>query len=229
MTGKTIKHNLMIFTLFICCLLCLCGCTVEEDANETFYTDDNGTYINNAYAPKGLVTIGGDAFVYEKAFIDKEMGFGINFPEAMIDISNRGKFVYSSISPYGLHFLFSAQKGLEIANTADDTMSELELDQIRIEVNKYVFTFAGIFRIPAAENDENASLMMNMLETTYDNLELIAVVGTDSYYFGYNDDYSAIPELTEIDQTDLDSLFAVRDEFKETLAIFALNNNEGVS
>lgn len=53
----------------------------------------------------------------------------------------------------------------------------------------------------------------------YSKLETIGVVGADTYYLAYNDDYSTLT-LSDTDKANLDKIISEREELKNQICLF---------
>lgn len=181
----------------------LMGCSKTE-------VEANGVFFNKEYAENGMLTINKNRFDYEDSIMHDNGGFGLHLLQTMQDLKNNGNLmvVNADFSTYVI-FLSDAGKELMKKGGSQEEMAEI--------INKNMFQCLAVSRIRS--NDENAEMELERTKKMYSKLETIGVVGDDTYYLAYNDDYSALT-LSDTDKANLEKIISEREELKNQICLF---------
>ena len=190
------KKLLMIFMALSLSVGAISGCSNNKNNdNSSTVTQKDGVFINEKYSATGMKTIGGNDFSPETdktAIAEPSFGFGIKHPDEIYSLIESQKMGGYAIEPYSL--------GLGYFISESD-----------------VFYLSGVWRYEknAPGMDEN----LEMWKALYTNVEVITETDDNIYYWGYNNDISALT-LTDEQKKDIETVIGLLDELKNNVCIF---------
>lgn len=203
MNYLTKRRTVVLFIAISLILSLFVGCAKNEGQG-------NGVFINAKYADSGMLTINKEAFDYEKGIILNAGGFGLQLPQVMHELSYSGNLQVIG-SEYTANLLYLTEKAQEIIKKGAN-QEEAEA------LGKNIFQCFAVSRIRS--NDENAELELQRIKSNFSNIDTIAAAGDDTYYFAYNEDYSALT-LLDADKANIDKVLSEREALKNYICLFS--------
>lgn len=194
-----------------------CGSSVSKDAN--------GVSYNNAYNEKTLVTTSGTSIKlseHDKEHADdltiyKTTGFGYVEPESWKDIANQDGMDRYSLDPEAFYLYYMPKEQVDIVNAIDENTSAEEKSALRKAAYASEFTAFCIYRVN--EDDESTQKDAEKYKADFANVDTLATIGKDTFYFAYN---AEIPEtgLSEEDKKDIQIIINSYDTLKNNIMLF---------
>ncbi|MGB5824144.1 MAG: TlpA disulfide reductase family protein [Proteocatella sp.] len=196
-----------------------CGDPKVEETVNTPVVIENGAYVNSEYDKASMVKLDGTEFSLAdetNSYGEKDLGFGITYTDTMEKLKGEDKLGATVTFPYSMLLSYAPQAVInKVKSTKFEDMSEDE--QMEFWKNLDSFEVAGIFRMP--EDDDNAKEDFEFFSKFYEKTEAMATVEEDTYYIGYNTDYSNL-ELSESEKTELATIVEELEIFKNGIFVF---------
>lgn len=206
----------------------LAGCssdpTVQQDTSQhTVITMEDGTLVNEAFDQETMTTLDGTSFLMENVntyYTSPEMGFGVVFTEPVKVAISNNHFEMFPVSPYALYGFYLPDVVTETIISAED------IDEANEIFAEQAFCFAGIFRLPAG--DEQASAEFEYFKASFTDTEKLCTAFDADYYFGSNASYSN-GGMTEEEKAEVEALISDRENLMRKTFIFPPTEVQGSS
>jgi len=153
---------------------------------------EGSAYFNSEYADSGMETINGSAFDYENSTLSEQGGFGIHLPQ-----------VIQSMTENGLLSVFPSEYSTNMIYWT--------------EQQKEMLSIFAVLRV--RQDDENTKSELERVKKFYANIDTLAVVEGDTYYFAYNDDFSDF-SLSDADKENIDEILSAKEALKDGICLF---------
>lgn len=178
--------------------------------------DKNGIYTNKEYADKDMVNIDGSKNKYdeEKSLMLKGMGAGVDLTDHINGLIEKGAFGYEENEEYYCKFIFYAEAMKDLIGTGKESTTTEEEEEMNKKVDQLTFNFAEVIRIP-----KDNKILMEDMKKNYSEIETLATLNGDTYYFAYNTDYSKLT-LSDNDKADVKKLIDEIEALKKGICIY---------
>lgn len=205
-----------ILCIAVLIFMSLTGCSYGKTQ-----LSDN-TYINNLYSDKNMITLNNSKYDVEdksKTMTAKEYGIGITVTETLQQFIIDKK-VSGTVSPYFVRTSYITESSNNIFSIlkANEKNFTVEEQQEYIDsAQQSVFDIFGVFCKP--ENNTQAEYYYTIFAGIYENIEVLGTYEGNTYYFGYNTDYSE-KILTENEVKDINKIVDEINDYRNGVAIF---------
>lgn len=202
--------------------------------------NENGIFTNSKYQEEGMLNITGEEFHYsdETSLISTNAGLGIEVKnQDILDLIYNGNLLIAFTAgmgdeEYGFEFIYITNAANELFASVPETASDEEMERILKQddehADEYRFPYAQVVRIPNNPDNQDAKSNKEKMEENYKNVEELATIGDDNYYFAYNTDYSSL----DLDDTEKDALVKMTDNIenlKDGICIFPATNVKAIT
>ncbi|MBM6828021.1 TlpA family protein disulfide reductase [Anaerotignum lactatifermentans] len=219
----------LLCALFVSVFLttALAGCSSDpvsqqDTSQHSVITLEDGTLVNESFNQETMTTLDGTSFLMENVntyYTSPEMGFGVAFTEPVKTALSNNHFEMFPVSPYALY-------GFYLPDAATNAVMEAEMDEADQIFLEQAFCFAGIFRLPAG--DEQAAEEFAYFEEFFADTQKLCTAFDADYYFGSNTSYSN-DGMTEEEKAEVDALVADRENLMKKTFIFPPTEVQGSS
>lgn len=202
----------------------MAACSAETGVE----VEPNKYPINADYSEEKMVSIDGSEFApsdTKNLYVDKEAGFGLMLEEDIRAMQDEGGLNAIAAESLYMVLVYVPEASVKMYRESDySLMTEEEQDQFALEFDNSLFDFAGVFCVKD-ENTEDETEAFEAFKGWFANMEELVKNGSNTYYFGYNTDYSGF-DLTEDEIADVDKLISVTDTIKNSIFIFTPEEEE---
>ena len=203
-------------------LLSGCSTKTETEGTNEVVTTENGIYINEKYNNEKMTTVAGEEVTIEGnnyVATDPTLGFGLNLEGKLGQLLFDDAVASGFVGENNMCIYFTSQKGIDEAaksfeNMAD--MTEEEYAQVQANVQAETVAAVGIYRL---DDGEENSERYTIFSQAFSGSEEVAKYNGSTYYFKYNDDFSALT-LTDEEKTTVEELINEYEKIKENIIIF---------
>lgn len=201
-----------------------CGSTSSNKNNTNnseneYITLDNGMTVNSKFDKNSMKTIAGNDFTSRgdaSTFVLEEIGLGVKLTDTMLQYKEEDRFQGVVLPPYGMLFSNFTEEGREFLNTANE-LSDEEYENKQRELGNYYFDLFGVFRYKKGEEQVEDSF--EEWKSYFTEIEELCVYNDNTYYFGYNKDYSNT-NTNQNDQERFDKLISELQTVRDNICIF---------
>lgn len=203
--------GVMLATIF------LAGCT--KASPDEHIKLENGMEVNSEFNQNMMKTIAGNDFTSRgdaSTFVLEEIGLGVKLTDTMLQYKEEDRFQGVMLPPYGMLFSNFTEEGREFLNTANE-LSDEEYENKQRELGNYYFDLFGVFRYKKGEEQVEDSF--EEWKSYFTEIEELCVYNDNTYYFGYNKDYSNT-NTNQNDQERFDKLISELQTVRDNICIF---------
>lgn len=190
---KNLISSILLFFTLTMILLSGCGNTSSNKANNSendYIKLDEGMVVNRKFDENSMKTITGNDFIVqgdESIFTDKEMGFGIKLTDTMLKYQKEDRLKIVDPLPYCVLFSVFTEQRMEILDSAN-SLSHGGYKKQPAEHGRSSFEQCGVFRYN--KDEKYAEDSFEVWKSYFAEIEELCVYSDNTYYFGYNKDYS---------------------------------------
>lgn len=213
---------LLLILMLLVGILAGCGGNTQTGNVKTL---DNGVRVNIKFDPNEMVTVTGEEYAARggmETHADRPTGIGVTLTDTLVGcFEDRTLEAYADI-PYALYYSFLTEKELQFR--ADlEVLSKAEILEKYPDFGNQIFDVFGVIRCEKDNPDSEEKL--NFWKEFYAHTEIVCEYEGNTYYFGYNDDYSHL-ETTEKDRETLDKIISEVQFLKDGLCIYTPESEE---
>ena len=200
--------------------LLLSGCSTKTE-NEVV-TTENGIYINEKYNNEKMTTVAGEEVTIEGnnyVATDPTLGFGLNLEGKLGQLLFDDAVASGFVGENNMCIYFTSQKGIDEAAKSFESMADMteeEYSEIQAAVQAETVAAVGIYRL---DDGEENSERYTIFSQAFSGSEEVAKYNGSTYYFKYNDDFSALT-LTDEEKITVEELINEYDKIKDNIIIF---------
>ncbi|MDR2506043.1 MAG: TlpA family protein disulfide reductase [Oscillospiraceae bacterium] len=165
----------------------------EQGAAPLDIKDTSGAaFVNNSYVQIGMLTVSGNMAASTNFATLRDAGFGFELIPDVMELSKKSKIQIGMAQGYAVMLSYKTENE----------------------------TYINVFNIARIPKDDAAGIeVLDELKVEFPHLEIFAVLGDDTYYFSYNDDFSKF-ELSDSDKANLDLLVSRHEDLKNGVCVF---------